>query len=220
MVDWEALGKVVEAASFKPQDVVLEVGAGSGNLTELLAEKSKVTALEKEADLVAVLRKKFKDHPKVDVLRGDALKIEYPMYNKIVSNIPYSVSRKLLERFIVEGFEEAVLVVQKEFAEKLIAQPGHDNYRMVSVLAQSTCEVEYVDSIAPQAFRPQPEVESALVVLRQFFRPLRDYIGFLNTLFSGKNRKLRNILDVGLEYAELVPRDMPPPVFRQVYASI
>ncbi|MBD3388867.1 MAG: ribosomal RNA small subunit methyltransferase A [Candidatus Altiarchaeales archaeon] len=209
MVDEEMLELVVGYAGLQPGDAVLEVGAGSGNLTEKIAEKVRVTAIEKEPDLIPILRRKFDGDDRVTLLQGDALTVEYPLYNKIVSNLPYSISRKLLERLIVEGFELAVLVVQREFAEKVAAPPSSGNYRMVSALAQSTCEVEVLDEIRPQAFKPQPRVSSSVLRLRQRWRPPPDYLGFLRRLFSLKNKKMRNILDdVPEGYGQMRPAEM------------
>ena len=200
---------------------VLEVGAGSGNLTEKLARKVRVAAIEKDRDLYETLKRRIPPSGKVTLIQGDALRVDYPPYNKIVSNIPYSISRELLQRFIVEGFELAVLVVQKEFAHKLIAKPGQDQYRMLSVLAQSTCDIEYLRDIPPQSFNPKPTVSSAAIRLKQTWKPPKEYITFLNRLFSRKNKKIRNILeDFPKEYTDLIPCDMNPTEFRNLYQAI
>ncbi|MBU0761717.1 MAG: ribosomal RNA small subunit methyltransferase A [Candidatus Altiarchaeota archaeon] len=220
MIEDDMLADIVGRANLSPSDVVLEVGAGYGNLTEKIAATNKVSAIEKEMDLFNVLVKKFSADQNVDLILGDALKVEYPIYNKIVSNIPYSISRKLIVRFILEGFEEATLVVQKEFAEKLLSKPDTDEYRMLSVLTQTTCDAEIISAVPAKAFRPQPKVESSLIALKQKLKPKKDYVTFLNLLFSGKNKKLRNILDTPAEYSELRPCEMQANQFLEVYSSI
>ncbi len=220
MVDERLLGEIVGFAGLCPQDVVLEVGAGSGNLTEYIAEKCKVIALEKEHDLVGRLRKRFDSNTNVDVIECDALKYVFPPHNKIVSNIPYSISRKLVERFITGGFELAVLVVQREFAEKLCANPGHPNYRMLSALTQSTCSAEILCDIPPEAFEPRPDVTSSVIRLRQSWRPPSAYIPFLNSLFSQKNKKIRNILKDPGQFSQLKPLDLPPEGFKSLFERI
>ena len=218
MVDDGLLAEIAGYAGLRPGDVVLEVGAGSGNLTAKLAETAKVSAVEKDFVLYGTLERRFRGDERVQLIRGDALRVEYPIYNKIVSNIPYSVSRKLVEHFILEGFDLAVLVVQKEFADKLAAKPGSDNYRMISALAQSTCSVEVLREIPPQAFRPQPRVASAAVRMRQRWKPPGDYLAFLNRLFSGKNKKIRNILDdAPADYQQRKPADMTPEEMKELY---
>lgn len=219
MVDDDILEEIVDYAQLTEGDSVLEVGAGSGNLTEKIAQQASVTAIEKDHELYPALKKRFAGTDRVEAVLGDALKVEYPLYNKIVSNLPYSISRKITERFIIEGFELAVLVVQAEFAQKLTAEPGREDYRMISVLVQSTCELEAVGEIAPQAFRPQPKVESAIIRLRQHFKPPKDYLSFLNRLFSRKNKKLRNIFEEPPEGTHhLRPGEMSPSQIRDLYS--
>jgi 16S rRNA (adenine1518-N6/adenine1519-N6)-dimethyltransferase len=220
MVDEDVLEDIVCFAELKAGDSVLEVGAGSGNLTEKIAQHAKVAAIEKDALLWPALRKRFQGNEKVQLIRGDALKVEYPSYNKIVSNIPYSISRQLMERFIVEGFDLAVLVVQKEFAEKLFARPMHDNYRMLSVLTQSTCELKHQLDIPASAFKPQPRVSSCAVTLEQTWKPTKEYITFLNSLFSRKNKKIRNIIEAPEKYAQMRPVEMRPNEILSLYKAI
>ncbi len=220
MVDEDYLDEVVACAKLNSSDVLLEVGAGYGGLTEKLSLSNKVSAIENDKDLFHVLEGKFSSNPNVELIFGDALKVEYPIYNKIVSNIPYSISRDLVERFILEGFSQACLVTQREFAEKLMARPDTEFYRMISVLVQSTCGMEVVSDIPAKAFRPQPKVESRLIRLTQNWKPGKDYIVFLNRLFSQQNKKLRNILDVPPEYSELRPVEMRPETIRELYQKL
>jgi 16S rRNA (adenine1518-N6/adenine1519-N6)-dimethyltransferase len=220
MVDEGLLEEIVTYAAVKEGDSILEVGGGTGNLTEKISKKSKVTVMEKDRDLAAGLRRRFKGDPSVTVVEADAVKVAYPPFNKIVSNIPYSISRDLLERFILEGFEVAVLVVQREFAHKLMAKPGHDSYRMVSVLAQTTCQIEYLKDIPPEAFDPIPKVRSAAIMLTQKWKPPKGYIAFLNRLFSQQNKKIRNILDAPERYRQMKPAEMSPEDMRSLYIDM
>jgi 16S rRNA (adenine1518-N6/adenine1519-N6)-dimethyltransferase len=221
MVDEDVLEDVVCFAELEVGDSVLEVGAGTGNLTEKIAQHSKVSAIEKDAILWPTLKRRFLGNERVHLIRGDALKVEYPGYNKIVSNIPYSISRELMERFIVSGFELAVLVVQKEFANKLFAKPMSDHYRMLSVLTQTTCELRHQYDIPPKAFKPRPTVTSCAITLQQTWKPTREYITFLNTLFSQKNKKIRNILDDAPEkYEQMRPKEMKPQDILGLYKAI
>lgn len=220
MVDEQTLKKVVEAANLMDGDVVLEIGAGTGNLTREISKHAKVNAVEKDVRLYETLKKQLVQNPNVNLILGDALKIEYPIYNKVVSNIPYSISRKLLERLIVEGFGKAVLIVQEEFAQKLCTPPGSEDYTMVSALTQSTCECEICAIIPAKAFRPQPRVDSAILKLTQYWKPPRDYVPFMKKIFSLKNKKLRNVLENppnGFEHARAV--DLGSGELRDLYCS-
>ncbi|MFH1055362.1 MAG: rRNA adenine N-6-methyltransferase family protein [Candidatus Altiarchaeota archaeon] len=210
MVDDGLLDEIVGYGELRSGDVVLEVGAGEGELTEKIAVQAKVTAVENDHRLYRVLERRFKGDSRVFLLHGDALRVEYPPHNKIISNIPYSISRKLVERFILNGFDTAVLVVQSEFAKKLGAKPLYGNYRMVSVLAQSTCDVEVLRGIPADSFHPKPNVSSSVVRLKQVWRPPEGYLTFLNRLFSLKNKKIRNIMEVPGAYLQKRPCEMTP----------
>jgi len=217
MVDEKLLDWLVGKAELKAEDRVLEVGAGTGNLTEEIAKKARVWAVEKDRDLCARLRRRFKGNPNVTVVEADALRVELPGRDKVVSNIPYSISRELTERLILGGLGVAVLVTQREFAEKLLGKPGGDNYRMLSVLAQTTCDIEPLGRIPGEAFDPKPKVESAAVKLVQKWVPPKEYIPFLNRLFSGKNKKIRNIMDVPEGYRQMRPGEMTPQELRELF---
>lgn len=220
LMDKSALKDIVAAARLGPGDAVLEIGAGWGNLTELIAKESRVTAIENDRQLFEKLKKRLCRLENADIILANALRAEFPIYNKIVSNIPYSISRKLFERIICEGFELAVLLFQAEFAKKLLASPGSNDYRMLSVLAQTTCEIEHIMDIPAKAFRPQPRVKSSLIRLKQKWKPQKDYIIFLNALFGSKNKLLSNILDAPKDMAFMRPALMKPDQFRTLYTMV
>ena len=219
MVDEDMLEEIVGYATLNAEDSVLEVGAGSGNLTEKIAAVARVCAIEKERKLFETLKGRVGGSKNATVMHGDALKLAWPPYNKVVSNIPYSISRRLLQRFVLEGFELAVLVVQKEFAKKLCAAPGTDNYRMVSVLARSACDVEFLKDVPPDAFRPRPRVDSAVVRLRQRWKPPADYLRFLNMLFSKRNKMLKNVIEAPGEYGQMKACQLSPDEIKGLFVG-
>ncbi|MBM3309434.1 MAG: ribosomal RNA small subunit methyltransferase A [Candidatus Altiarchaeales archaeon] len=219
LVDNLILEKIVLHACLKKEDTVLEVGAGNGHLTVELAELAgRVYAVEKSHGLCETLKQRVRHYGNVDVIEGDALKAKLPACNKVVSNLPYSISKKITVRLLEHGFKEAFLLYQKEFAEKLLAKPGQENYRFITVLVQSTCEIKPLMDIPPEAFQPQPKVNSTLVKLTLKARPDRKYIDFLQKLFNHKNKNLRNIVeDCPKQYAEKKPAEMTPEELNVLY---
>jgi len=219
MVDNLVLHEIVEHANIVKDDVVLEVGAGNGHLTVELASRAKsVVAVEQDADLCSVLRRRVAGFNNVQVIEGDALKVPLPACTKVISNLPYSISRKITVRLLEHGFREAFLLYQKEFAEKLAAKPESKNYRFITVLVQSTCDVNLLLKVPPTAFSPQPKVSSMLVKLTQKIRPDREYIDFLQNLFNHKNKKIRNIMEnPPAKYADATPSGMLPEEFIALY---
>ena len=226
MVDNQVIESIVGHARPSKNETVLEVGAGNGHLTVELAELAgRVFAVEKDRELCAVLRERVKRFGNVEVLEGDALKMELPACDKVVSNVPYSISRKITVMLLEHGFQEAFLLYQREFALKLTAPPGEGNYRFITALVQSTCDILLLMDVPASAFRPQPRVASKLVMLSQRNRPDKEYVSFLRELFNHKNKNLCNILgdmsdDLTAGWASRKPVDMKPDELVELYAFV
>ncbi|CAD5243930.1 16S rRNA (adenine(1518)-N(6)/adenine(1519)-N(6))-dimethyltransferase RsmA [Thermococcus camini] len=155
----------VERAELSGRDTVLEVGPGLGVLTDALSRHAgKVYAIEKDPRLVGILRVEY-DWPNVEIIEGDALKVEFPAFNKIVSNLPYQISSPITFRFLRYDFERAVLIYQLEFARRMVAEPGDKNYSRLSLMVRAKAYAELVERIGRGAFWPRPRVDSAVIVL-------------------------------------------------------
>ena len=127
LVDRDVLSRIADYAELNPTDRILEIGAGTGNLTEVLSRRAgRVYAVEVDSGLAAGLKGRFAN---VVVISGDALKVELPDYNKVVSNLPYQISSKITYRLLSKPFDLAVLMYQKEFAKRLIACAGDRRIR-------------------------------------------------------------------------------------------
>ncbi|MDI3502941.1 MAG: rRNA (adenine1518-N6/adenine1519-N6)-dimethyltransferase, partial [Archaeoglobi archaeon] len=160
--DSRVLRRIVDYAELKPDDVVLEIGAGTGNLTVLLSERCrKVIAYEKDRELASMIPKK----ENIEVRAEDFLKSDPPEFNKIVSNLPYSISSPVTFRMLELEFERAVLMYQKEFAMRMVAKPGTKDYSRLSANVQRFFEVELLEIVPRTAFFPRPKVDSAIVRL-------------------------------------------------------
>jgi len=173
LADPNLLDAIVRDAGLSPEDVVLEVGAGEGVLTErLAAAASRVHAveidrgLEKALAAVAAL-------PNVELHWGDAMELDLaalePAPTAMVANLPYSVATPLILRTIWElpSLRSWTVMVQREIADRLRAAPGSRVYGGPSVLVQLACEVELARTVDPAVFRPRPRVESAILRLRR-----------------------------------------------------
>jgi 16S rRNA (adenine1518-N6/adenine1519-N6)-dimethyltransferase len=189
MIDQNILNRVVAAAGLKGSEHVLELGAGNGVLTRELLNRCRVTAIERDAGLASRLMETF---PDLDVIQGDGIKIEWPKFDKCVSNLPYLISKKFIMKLLQEEFELAVIVLQEEFAQKLVAKPGDKNYGAVSVCTQLSCSVELLDVIPKNAFKPQPKVSSRIVRLNQGSILERGFLEYVQKTFQKRNKKLGN----------------------------
>ena len=181
---------------------VLEVGAGTGALTDrLLGISDHVTAVERDPALAGFLKEEFADavrDGRLKVVEGDALDVDLPAFSTAVSNLPYGVSSELLFRLLPHD-RPLVLMVQREFGERLAAAPGTPEYGRLSVTAGHYAAVEVIEIVPPEAFDPQPAVESAIVRLspRQPEYTVPDHAAFkalVTGMFTQRRKTVRNAI--------------------------
>ncbi|XP_032669276.1 probable dimethyladenosine transferase [Odontomachus brunneus] len=160
---------MVEKAALRPTDVVMEIGPGTGNMTVKLLEKAKkVIAYEVDTRLVAELQKRVQGtiyQPKLHIVIGDILKADLPFFDLCVANIPYQISSPLVFKLLLHRplFRCAVLMFQREFAERLVAKPGDKLYCRLSINTQLLARVDMLMKVGKNNFRPPPKVESNVV---------------------------------------------------------
>ncbi|SCG86754.1 16S rRNA (adenine(1518)-N(6)/adenine(1519)-N(6))-dimethyltransferase RsmA [Methanobacterium congolense] len=195
------LSRIVKSAELSTEDTVLEIGAGIGTLTLPLAERAKkVVAVEQDIKIADVLKKRLDDLDihNVEVIVGDATQIDFPEFNKVVSNLPYKISSPITFKLLEHDFESAVLMYQKEFAERMVAEPGNKNYSRLSVMMHFGAKVTMLFDVPPSAFIPQPKVSSAVIKLTPDKREgACDEDTFKKTsraLFQHKRKKVANAL--------------------------
>lgn len=161
----DVVKREVERAEISKDESVLEIGPGLGVLTDELARRAKkVYAIEKDSRIISILREEY-EWDNVDIIHGDALKVEFPPFDKIVSNLPYQISSPITFKFLEYDFKKAVLIYQLEFARRMVAKPGDKNYSRLSLMVQAKADVELVERIGKGAFYPKPKVDSAAVIV-------------------------------------------------------
>src|SRR3990172_11759599 len=150
LIDEKVLGRIIEYGQLNSSDTVLEIGAGYGNLTEKLARKAgKVIAIEADAELASSLNR-FNN---VEVFIGDALKLDFPYFNKVVSNLPYSISSPVTFKLLEYEFDMGILMYQYEFAKRMVAAPGSKDYGRLSIAVQYRANVQIMEVVPRLAFR-------------------------------------------------------------------
>jgi 16S rRNA (adenine1518-N6/adenine1519-N6)-dimethyltransferase len=184
---------IVNFANITKDDIVVEVGTGRGILIPYLCEKAKkVISVEKDRELYFQAKKKFSGIQNLVLEYGDAFKINHK-FTIFVSNLPYSKSRKAIEWLIQRKFSHAVIMVQKEFAQKLVAETGSKDIRAISVLASYCMDIRNLTNIKKSNFSPPPQVDSVVLGLTQKHQLSDKIIRDVNKIFSFKRKTLRNI---------------------------
>jgi len=184
---------IVNFANITKEDIVLEVGTGRGILIPYLCEKAKkVISVEKDRELYLQAKAKFSDLRNLVLEQGDAFKMNQN-FTILVSNLPYSKSRQAIEWLVQRKFSYAVIMVQKEFAEKLVAKTGSKDMRAISVLASYCMDVRNLMNVKKSNFSPAPQVDSVVIGLTQHHQISGNVMQTVNRLFSFKRKTLRNI---------------------------
>ena len=195
---------IVQKASIRSTDVVLEIGPGTGNMTVPLLEGSKkVVAMEYDERMVREVLKRVQQTPlesKLQVIQGDAIKTRWPFFDVCVANVPYQISSALVFKLLSHRpmFRCAVLMFQEEFALRLTARPGEALYCRLSVNTQLLAKVDQLLKVGRNNFRPPPKVESRVVRIELRNPPppvnFQEWDGMIRLLFNRKNKTLRSVL--------------------------
>ncbi len=225
LISKQIFKKIIAAAELSSKDIVLEIGPGVGNLTQILAQKTKkVIAIEKDKKMVEILKETLKEFKNIEIIQGDILKIDPKNYlpaiawsdsdwqagnlksknYKVVANLPYyivsPVIRKFLELIEVNP-QSMVLMVQKEVAQRICAKPPKMNLLAVSV--QFYSEPKIISYVSKKYFWPQPKVDSAIIKLKvkkQNLKINKDlFFKIVKAGFSHPRKQLINNLSQGLK---------------------
>lgn len=197
------LERIATAACRFPDRPVVEIGPGKGALTEYLIRKAAhVHAIEVDQVLVHYLQEKFRDNPRFSVQHADVLKADLSRWGpvQVAGNLPYYITSPIIERVLSLGSNllHAVFLIQKEVAERIVASPGTRDYGFLSVQVQIYAEPKYLFTVPPDAFRPSPQVDSAVIQINPRATAVSHDPGglvqFASLCFRQKRKMLRNNL--------------------------
>jgi 16S rRNA (adenine1518-N6/adenine1519-N6)-dimethyltransferase len=203
LIDNKVIKIIADLGKIERSDFILEVGAGTGNLTEKILEQSpkKMLVIEKDQRLALYLKEKFGD--KINIFNEDMMRFEYDKYYKdkliIFGNLPYNISTQILAKWIrvknLDSFcKKFVLMFQKEVADRIIAETNTKNYGRLSILSNWKMKIDKVVDIEPESFKPVPKVKSTLLV----FTPKKNYYNLkdaknlehVTNIFFSQRRKM------------------------------
>ena len=164
LVSPEILRCLLYNANLTSNDIILEIGGGIGTLSLFLASRvKKLIIIEQDPRLIEILSILLKNTNNVLILRGDACKLDWPPFDKLVSNLPYQISSPIALKLLGKQFSSAIITFQFEFANRLLAFAGDPEYSRISVQSNLFFDTEMLLRIGKEAFFPAPKVNSAIV---------------------------------------------------------
>lgn len=218
--DPRILARIADALGLAPAETVVEIGPGRGALTEqLLARAGRVVAVELDRALARALRARWADEPRLTIVEGDVLDVELGAVAggpyALAGNVPYYITTPIVFHALrPPRASRAVFLVQREVAERMVAEPGSREYGALSVNLQALARVELLFRVAPGAFHPPPKVESGVVRITPLERPVvapeeeAPFRAFVQGVFALRRKQMRRVIrtvgDVSVERAEAV----------------
>jgi 16S rRNA (adenine1518-N6/adenine1519-N6)-dimethyltransferase len=202
LIDLSVANREVGYAELTNDDIVLEIGPGQGVITRLLAQKAKqVIAIEIDQRLVDKLKTTLPEN--VTLISGDALSVDFqilPQFTKIVSNLPFEISSPITFKFLECSYSKAILIYQKDFAERLVALPGKKEYSRLTVGVYYKADSRILEDVPRSSFSPVPKVDSSIVEMIPRKKPMFNleneqfFFKLTKQLFNHRRKKIRYII--------------------------
>jgi len=211
LTDERVATRHVDFAGIEKGDKVLEVGPGLGILTNILIERSDdVTCIELDDILADYISERYGD--RITLIRGDAMKVDFPPFDRFVSNLPYSISTPVIFKLLEYDFKKAVVMVQKEFAERMVAAVGLPDYSRLTVSMYYRADCRILETVPASRFKPRPKVDSALVEIVPRPPPFkvldeRTFFKVTEVAFNHRRKKI----GTSLKASGMIPKDAEIP---------
>lgn len=228
LIERTLIARLLDAAEASPGDTVLEVGPGTGTLTEALLERGcRVVACELDRGLAQLLRERLGSNPQFTLIEADCLQTGRQLNAdllpalgdgpfKVIANLPYQAATPLMLNLLCEHARCSVMAVtiQREVADRLAAPPGGKDFGTLGIVAQAMSEVSLIAKLPPECFWPRPDVTSAMVLIRRRVQPMTDdptgLSEFCQRLFSKRRKQLGAILGRAIAWPEGVKAEDRP----------
>lgn len=197
LIDYNIISKIIESCNVKENDVVLEFGTGYGYLTKKIAEIVRmVYTYEIDKEIYSKAKNFLVHNTNVAIFNLDFFKQEEYDFDFFLSNIPYARSKEIMKWLSLHEFREAVIMIQREFSDKITAFPGSSDYSVVSVFSQYCFDIEPLFDVGKNSFNPPPKIDSRVIRLKKKKNVINyQIISGLEFLFSNRNKNASSLLD-------------------------
>ena len=205
MIDQNIIDKIISLSDLSKEDLILEIGPGLGALTEKLAEKvKKVYAIEIDSHLFSYLKQRFSKYDNIEIINGDILKIHIPLHNKVVSNIPYTITGPIIEKvFFKKKPPQGIITIEKNIAERIFLTKKYKKFSRITIGFNSFMKPIFKTTISRTCFYPIPKIEISLIKvdpkekINPFFldnSSIEYYLKFIAGIMPYKNKNIVNAL--------------------------
>ncbi len=222
--DRNIIDRILRAIDPQAGDNMLEIGPGQGALTyPLLQRCDRLTAIELDRDLVPILEQRAPAFGQLEVINADILEFELSSIAntrkfRLVGNLPYNISTPLMFHLLESAdlIEDMHFMVQKEVAQRIVAEPGDSSYGRLSVMLQCRCRCQHLFDVAPTCFRPPPKVDSAVIRLLPLARPkyaigdAESFARIVQSAFSQRRKTISNSLKSLLDRETIIACGIDP----------
>ena len=201
LIDANKRNQIIEYGNISPDETILEIGPGIGTLSLEIAKKAKrLICIEQDRKVADILQKRAMEESidNIEIINEDALKVDFPEFDKIISNLPYQISSPITFKLLEYPFKSGILMYQREFADRMTANVGSKNYSRLSAMLYFKVDVEFLMNVPSECFMPKPKVDSTVVRLtpndrfKEDGKLFRNYSRICKALFQHKNKKAEN----------------------------
>lgn len=205
--------KIVKFAEISSDEIILEIGPGLGVLTDFIVKKAKKTILvEKDEAIIGYLKGRYSDK-NLEIIHGDVLDIDLPNFDKVISNLPFNISSPITFKLLEKEFKLGILTYQKEYADRMCAEVGEDDYSRLSVMVSTFADIERLFTISKNSFYPPPKVDATVLKLIPSepnfdLKYSRAFANVVRELFNYRRKTIRNGLRNGFDIS-LKAEDIP-----------
>lgn len=194
VIDCDLIKRFIDYCEIKKNETILEIGPGIGNITKHILEKEcKLICIEKNPKFIPVLEERFRDNGNLMIIQGDALKIDLPQHDRLISNLPYMICEAFFQRTLILPFLSAAFIVPLRFSETLTSKLHDEKYTKLSWVANLFYSISILEKISPSSYLPKPKIITSIISIKPQYNSDKSEI-LLKTVLKQGDKYTKNAL--------------------------